>query len=105
MVDIFIKRKYLDELVSIIKKMYPNSIVWAYGSRVGYDIKNVYESSDLDLTIKEFGQKEHNIEQFKETLRNSNIPFMIDVSVFDNLPISFQKEIRKQYIVIYNGNQ
>lgn len=105
MIDIFIKEEYLNELISIIKKMYPNSVIWAYGSRVGYDMKNVDESSDLDLTIKEFGQKKYNIEQFKEALRQSNIPFIIDVSVFDSLPTSFQNEIIKRYVVIYDGKR
>ncbi|MDR0724343.1 MAG: nucleotidyltransferase domain-containing protein [Endomicrobium sp.] len=105
MPDIFIRKTYLNELVSIIKRIYPKSVVWAYGSRVGYDKNNVDESSDLDLTIKEFGQSKHSVVHLKEALRESNIPFLIDVSIFDNLPTNFQKEILKQYIVIYDGKK
>jgi hypothetical protein len=101
--DIFIDDKSLKELRSIIKKLYPKAIVWAYGSRVGYDVNNVHDGSDLDLTIIDFGQDKHDIFELKEASQESNIPFLIDISEFNTLPASFQKEIERKYIVIYDG--
>jgi hypothetical protein len=47
--------------------MYPNSVIWAYVSRVGYDINNVDQSSDLDLTIRQrIWTKKYNIGSFKK---------------------------------------
>ena len=40
--------------------------------------------------------------QLKEIISNSNIPFLVDIQEFDNLPKSFQEEILKNYIVIYD---
>ncbi|MDR2437115.1 MAG: nucleotidyltransferase domain-containing protein [Endomicrobium sp.] len=103
MTDIFIDNNSLKELRIIIKKLYPKSIVWAYGSRIGYNINNVHESSDLDLAVIDFGQDKHDISEFKTAFQESNIPFLIDILEFSTLPLSFQKEIKKKYFVIYDG--
>jgi hypothetical protein len=101
--DIFIDDKSLKELRSIIKKLYPKAIVWAYGSRVGYDVNNVHEGSDLDLTVKDFGQEKYDIFELRAAFQESNIPFLIDTSEFNLLPINFQKEIEKKHFLIYDG--
>ncbi|MDR2399095.1 MAG: hypothetical protein LBD61_01445 [Endomicrobium sp.] len=103
MIDIFIDNNSLEELRTIIKKLYPKSIVWAYGSRIGYNVNNVHDGSDLDLTVIDFGQDKHNISEFKTVFQESNIPFLIDISEFSTLPLSFQKEIKKKYFVVYDG--
>lgn len=96
---LFIKEKYLKELLSIFENYCPQAEIWAYGSRVK---GNAHEGSDLDLVIKTFGNSKKNIAELKELLCNSNIPFLIDIFEFDKLPESFQKEIEKQHIVIFS---
>lgn len=100
MSNIFIEQKFLDKIKSIIKKTCPKAIVWAYGSRVDGD---AHEGSDLDLVIKDFGQEEAYLFEIQEALQESNIPFLIEMFQFDRLPKSFQTEIEKKHIVIYNG--
>ena len=100
MADLFIKQEYLTEIRAIIKRLYPNAVVWAYGSRVDGD---AHSGSDLDLAVKDFGQKDASIATLKEAFVESNIPFLIDIAEFDKLPISFRQEIEKKYIVIYQG--
>lgn len=104
MPDIFIDKKSLAEIRSIIKRLYPKAVVWAYGSRVGLggDSKNAHDGSDLDLTVKDFGQKEYDISKLKEAFKESNIPFLIDISDFNQLPVSFQQEIEKKYYAVYD---
>jgi predicted nucleotidyltransferase len=103
MTDIFIDINSLKKLRTIIKKLYPKAIIWAYGSRVGYDANNVHEGSDLDLAIIDFGQDKHDIFELREAFQESGIPFLIDISEFSTLPLSFQEEIEKRYFVIYDG--
>lgn len=74
------------------------TVVWAYGSRVD---GTAHEGSDLDLVVKEFGQDDANLFELREELKESNIPFLIDIFEFNKLPESFQKEIEKNYVVIY----
>ncbi|GHT90726.1 hypothetical protein FACS1894122_01750 [Alphaproteobacteria bacterium] len=100
MTDIFIKQDALKEIRSIIKKIYPKAVVLAYGSRVGGD---AHDGSDLDLVVKDFGQENGCIFELKDSLMESNVPFLIDIFEFDRLPESFQKEIEKKHIVIYDG--
>ena len=100
MADFLIKQEYLAKIRAIIKRLCPNAVVWAYGSRVGGD---AHSGSDLDLAVKDFGQTDASIATLKEAFEESNIPFLIDLTEFDKLPISFQQEIEKKYIVIYRG--
>ncbi|MGD9637743.1 MAG: nucleotidyltransferase family protein [Alphaproteobacteria bacterium] len=100
MTKLFIKPEHLEQIKGIIKELYPKAIVWAYGSRIN---GSAHEGSDLDLAIKSFGTEKGSSFDLKEALVESNIPFLIDVLVFDELPKSFQAEIAKNYVEIYNG--
>ncbi len=96
MTKIFIEQKFLDELKSIFKTVSPNCEVIAYGSRVD---GTAHEGSDLDLALVGEGD----LVKLKSALEESNIPFLIDVVKFEDVPESFQKQILKNYIVIYKG--
>lgn len=98
--DIFVDEKYLTEIKSIINKTYPRAIVWAYGSRID---GQMHEGSDLDLVVRDFGQEDAYLFELEEALKDSNIPFLIDIFEFERLPKSFQSEIEKKYVVIYDG--
>jgi predicted nucleotidyltransferase len=74
--------------------------IWAYGSRVNGDC---HEGSDLDLVV--ISQDETiNIREmylnFIEQLRDSNIPILIDVKEWNVIPVSFQKNILRNYEVL-----
>jgi len=99
MANILVEKKYLDEIISIIKRIYPKAVVWAYGSRTD---GTAHEGSDLDLVVKEYGQDCADLFELKEEFEKSNIPFLIDIFEFDKLPESFQKEIKNNYVVIYD---
>lgn len=93
MTDIFVKEHFLTELKNIFKQTVPNAQVWAYGSRIN---GTAHEGSDLDLVLVGDGD----IYALKEALQESNIPFLVDVVKFENLPESFKKEILKKYVVL-----
>ncbi|MBS0288744.1 MAG: nucleotidyltransferase domain-containing protein [Proteobacteria bacterium] len=87
----------LKEIKNIIKKLYPAAVVWAYGSRVN---GNCHEGSDLDLVVIDFGVAKGNINQVREAFSESDIPILIDIRYWGDLPTSFQEEIKKSYIPI-----
>ncbi len=73
-------------------------ILWAYGSRVN---GNSHDASDLDLVIRGPELKELNnteLENFKEALKDSNIPIIVQVFDWARLPSSFKKNILASYI-------
>lgn len=98
MSELFIKDEYLTMLRDIFSQYCPHAEVWAYGSRLN---GNAHEGSDLDLVVKSFNETNKNINELKELIRESNIPFLVDINLYSSLPQSFQEEINKKYIKIF----
>lgn len=94
---ISVEKKYLEMLYNILNKFCPKSEVLAYGSRIN---GKSHDGSDLDLTIKNFPRDKYLFELKKE-ISESNIPFLIDINLFETLPQSFKDEIEKNNIKIY----
>lgn len=98
MTKLFVEEKYLKILKQIFDKYCPEATVLAYGSR----IKNeAHSGSDLDLAIKNFDEIKYSLYDIKQAINDSNIPFLVDIFILEQLPKSFQKEINKENIVIY----
>lgn len=97
MTVLHISKFQLEKIRKIIKNLYPAAEVWAYGSRV---TDNCHEGSDLDLVIIDFGVPKGSIQLVREAFRESDIPILIDIQSWKDLPISFQEEIKKSYIAI-----
>ncbi len=93
-----VKQEYLNELKNIFSNYCPKAEIWAYGSRLTNDC---HSGSDLDLTVKTFNDENKYLYELKELLNDSDIPFLIDINIFDNLPQSFQDEILKNYVKIF----
>ena len=97
MTELFIAPEHLEEIRSIICKLYPEANVWAYGSRVD---GSAHEASDLDLAVVDFGRPDGDIMILRNALSESNVPFPVDIFDYKLLPKSFQDEIAKKYVVI-----
>ena len=100
MSNLNLKPIHLKILTDIFKSYCPQAEIWAYGSRLGGDS---HAGSDLDLIVKSFNSKLPALYELKELIKKSNIPFLVDINEFDDLPESFKEEILKNYTVIYNG--
>jgi len=98
MTKLYVKDEYLNMLLSIFEDYCPKAKIWAYGSILGGD---AHSGSDLDLVVKDFGDKNCSLSELKNLFSESDMPFLIDIVVFDDLPKSFQDEILKNYLVIY----
>lgn len=102
MSSLFLKPRYLDMLLEIFRNYCPNAEIWAYGSRINGE---AHEASDLDLVVKSFNDSSKNIYELKELVNNSDIPIIVDILDYNNIPESFQKEIEKNYIVIFGAEK
>ncbi len=96
---LFIKPQYLQILLDVFKNYCPNAEIWAYGSRINGE---AHEASDLDLVVKSFNDVNKSLFELKELINDSDIPIIVDILEFDKIPFSFQKEIEKDYISIFN---
>ena len=95
--NLFVDTKYLEILLNIFDEFCPQSEIFAYGSRIN---NCAHVGSDLDLVIKNFPPNKYLFE-LKEKISESNVPFLVDINIFENLPQSFQEEINKNNILIY----
>ncbi len=76
------------------------SQILAYGSRVNGD---AHDTSDLDLVIVTKEKKPLDIDElldFRESLKKSNIPILIQVLDWGRIPESFRENILKNYEIL-----
>ncbi len=95
-----LKPKHASELRKIFEEYCPDAEIWAYGSRVDGDS---HDGSDLDLTVIDFHDSQKSISELKQIFTDSDIPFLIDICEFQRLPLSFQNEIKRKYMVLYTS--
>lgn len=93
-------RRTIEELLA---RHIPDVEVWVYGSRVD---GRSHGGSDLDLVLR--GPELQSIParrlaRFTAALRDSNIPFLVDVHDWARLPEIFQREIKREHVVLSGG--
>ena len=77
--------------------------IWAYGSRIN---GTAHEGSDLDLVIRTHNLQPFSMSEYNslvETIRESNIPILVELRDWTRLPENFHKQIEKQYEVFYSN--
>ena len=84
-------------VLALLNRYLPNTTVWAYGSRVK---RTSHPASDLDLVA--FAGPEHaaRVAELREAFDESNLPFRVDLFVWDDVPKSFRKRIKKEHVVL-----
>lgn len=86
-----------EEVESLLKHYLPNTEVWAYGSRVKFTAK---PSSDLDLVAFACQKQRMAIYDLNEAYEESNLPFRVDLFVWDEIPDQFHKNIEAKHVVL-----
>lgn len=89
-----------DELLllqALLKKHLPDIEVWAYGSRVN---GKTHFASDLDMVAFARPEQALAIAELRKALEESNLPFRVDLFVWDQVPENFRKVIRERYVVV-----
>jgi len=79
--------------------------IWAYGSRVD---GSAHEASDLDLVIRTSDLSPiptAKLHAFRTALCESNIPIIVQVMDWGNIPESFHTNILKNYEVLFGGRE
>ncbi len=77
--------------------------IWAFGSRLTGE---AHEGSDLDLVIKSDDEISwHEFARYKEALKHSNIPILVQVMDWNTIPKSFQENILANYVVLYSSEK
>ncbi len=100
-----LQARHLNMILELIRKYLPYAQVWAYGSRVNGDC---HEASDLDLVTRNpaaLDQPVPDLFDFKEALTESNLPIHVDVVDWAQIPESFEREIERGYVEVWDGQK
>jgi len=84
-------------LLALLRRYIPGVAVWAYGSRVKWTAR---PNSDLDLVAFTTPEQQPLVSELKEALAESDLPFLVDFHVWDDVPERFHEIIRKEYVVL-----
>lgn len=84
-------------LLAFLRQYLPGVAIWAYGSRVKWTAR---PNSDLDLVAFTTPAQRPQVGDLKDALAESNLPFPVDLHVWDDVPERFREIIRKEYVVV-----
>jgi predicted nucleotidyltransferase len=98
-----LEEDYKKDIITLADKFTVPLEIWAFGSRVNGD---AHQASDLDLLIKfENKDEKKELRQFKKNLQESNIPILIEVRNWDNIPSYFKENIVANHEIFYSNKQ
>jgi len=95
--------RHRTQIVALLREHLPDVEVWAYGSRI---TGASHDGSDLDLVLRTPDLQKIPIGRLSdlwEALRESTIPFLIEVRDWARLPEGFHGEIERDYVVLVEG--
>ena len=87
-------------LVSLLDRHLPNTETWVYGSRVNGTSR---PGSDLDMVVFSPPEQAPEVSELREAFEESNLPFRVDLFIWDEVPESFQEEIDREHVALVNG--
>jgi predicted nucleotidyltransferase len=91
-----------ETLLALLRQFIPGVAVWAYGSRVKGTAR---PNSDLDLVAFTTPTQRSVLSELKDALAESNIPFLVDLHVWDEVPERFREIIRERFVVLQEGQR
>ncbi|GHU06027.1 hypothetical protein FACS1894158_11060 [Betaproteobacteria bacterium] len=87
-------------LLVLLARHLPETVTWVYGSRV---TGKASPRSDLDLVVFARPEQQRQVADLREALEDSNLPFRVDLFVWDEIPESFKANIKKENVCLTTG--
>ena len=84
-------------LLALLSRFLPGVAVWAYGSRVKGAARR---NSDLDLVVFTASAQQPLVSELKDAIAESNIPFVVDLHVWDEIPDHFHHSIEREHVAL-----
>ena len=79
-------------ILALLGKYLPNTTAWVYGSRVKWTSR---PQSDLDMVVFATPEQHRKISDLREAFEESNLPFRVDLFVWDEVPKQFRRRLRQ----------
>ena len=84
-------------VLALLSRYLPNTTVWAYGSRVKWTSR---PASDLDLVAFAEPEQAACVAELREAFDDGDLPFRVDLFVWDDVPSGFRKHIEAEHVVL-----
>ena len=95
--DLDITAEHRATVHALLETYLPGTAAWAYGSRVTWTTR---EHSDLDLVVFATPEQSNQVGLLREAFEESNLPFRVDLFVWDAVPESFRRTIEMEHVVL-----
>ena len=82
---------------ALLRRYLPDTAAWAYGSRVKWTSR---PQSDLDLVVFATPRQRRQVGDLREAFEESNLPFRVDLFVWDDVPASFRTRIEAEHVAL-----
>ena len=89
-------------VLSLLEKHLPNTTAWVYGSRAKWTSR---PQSDLDMVVFATPEQSSRVFDLREAFEESNLPFRVDLFVWDDVPERFRKHIKQDYVVLVEDEE
>lgn len=95
--DIDVTSGQLQTILNLIGEFLPGVVVWAYGSRVRW---TAHPNSDLDMIAFVSPEQKMRLFDLQEAFDDSNLPFRVDLFIWEDVPSEFHKIIQEKHVVL-----
>ena len=99
-IDITVKQRKI--VTDLLERHLPNTTAWVYGSRAKWASR---PQSDLDLVVFATPEQNGRVSDLREALEESNLPFRVDLFVWDAVPEQFRKQIKSEHVVLVESGE
>ena len=82
-------------VLALLKRHLPGTAAWVYGSRAKWTSR---PQSDLDLVVFATPEQHRHVGDLREAFEESNLPFRVDLFVWDDVPHSFRTRIDAEHV-------
>ena len=89
-------------VLALLNRYLPDTTAWAYGSRVKWTSR---PESDLDLVVFARPEQSARVAELREAFEESDLPFRVDLFVWDEVSESFRKHIEAEHVVLVEKEQ
>ena len=99
-IDITAKQR--KTILALLERHLPNTTAWVYGSRAKWASR---PQSDLDMVVFSALEQNGRVSDLREAFEESNLPFRVDLFVWDAVPEQFRKQIKRDHVVVCSGRE
>ena len=94
-IDITAEQRKL--ILALLEKHLPNTTAWVYGSRAKGTAR---PQADLDMVVFTKPEQSDQVIELREAFEESDLPFRVDLFVWDALPENFRPQVTAEHVVL-----